>query len=346
MQDYFANRMNMLGEINLQMRYSDRWKGARLAGWRKTTVACVLAGVLALVLAACGGGGDGGGAGSSDAGGGDTTSGADFSAPSSVQTHEFDSSGAVSKNDGSIDISSLSKGVVAAQAKSASRLKFLITCGEMSYNYDLPGDGTPITCPINMGDGSYTFAIMRNTGGNSYVETNSTTQDVTLESEFVPFAQPNMYCNYTNDSPCVAKARELTANSQNEGDAVQAVCNYIIQNVSYDVEKAQKLSGTTGYVPNPDETLASGKGICFDYASLGAAMLRSVGIPTKIVTGYVSPDDLYHAWILVYIDGSWTSAKFSVDPQTWSRVDLTFAADSGSVGLVGDGKTYTERYVY
>ncbi|MDO4797532.1 MAG: transglutaminase-like domain-containing protein [Coriobacteriales bacterium] len=315
-----------------------------MKGWHNTALAFALAGVLACGLCACGGGGDSGGG---DAGGGqDSTSGEAFSAPGAVESPQFDPAGAVTENDGSIDTSSLSQGVVMASAKSASRLKLLVTCGEMSYNYDLPGDGTPITCPINMGDGSYTFAIMRNTGGNNYVETTSTTADVKLNSEFIPFTQPNMYCDYTEDSPCVAKARELTANAQNQGDAVKAVCNYITQNVSYDTDKAAQLSGTTGYVPNPDETLSSGKGICFDYASLGAAMLRSVGIPTKIVTGYVSPEDLYHAWIMVYIDGSWTSAQFSVNPQSWSRVDLTFASDPESVGLVGDGKTYTERYVY
>ncbi len=51
--------------------------------------------------------------------------------------------------------------------------------------------------------------------------------------------------------------------------------------------------------------------------------------PLKIVTGYVSPGDIYHAWIMVYIDGTWKSAQFSVSPNTWSRVDLTFAASGG-----------------
>ena len=101
----------------------------------------------------------------------------------------------------------------------------------------------------------------------------------------------------------------------------------------------------TGYVPNPDDTLATGTGVCFDYASLGAAMLRSVGLPTKIITGYVTPGDLYHAWIMVYIDGSWHTGEFSVDSNSWSRVDLTFAA-SGSTEFTGDGTSYTDRYVY
>lgn len=296
--------------------------------------------VASLALVACGGGGTGGG---SDEG---TTSGSALNSPDKVEVVELDPASAVTQNDGSIDTSKVNEGVVMASATSASRLKFLVTCGDMSYNYDLPGDGTPITCPINMGNGSYTFAVMRNTGGSNYVETASTTADVQLVSEFAPFSQPNVFCDYDESSACVAKARELVAGAENQGDAVKAICNYVVSNVTYDTEKASQLSSATGYIPNPDATLASGKGICFDYASLGAAMLRSVGVPTKIVTGYVSPEDLYHAWILVYIDGSWSSAKFSVDRQTWSRVDLTFGADSSNVGLVGDGKTYTERYVY
>ena len=98
-------------------------------------------------------------------------------------------------------------------------------------------------------------------------------------------------------------------------------------------------------MPYPDETLQSGKGICFDYASLGAAMLRSQGIPAKIVTGTVSPQGIYHAWIMVNIDGTWQSARFSVSPNTWSRIDLTFAATGGGAN-VGDGESYTDRYVY
>ena len=308
--------------------------------WRITVLACSMA----LALSACGGGGSAGGGTSSAAS--DATSGAALAAPAQVETTSFQDDGSTTENDGSIDTSSVSRGIVLAKATSASRLKFLVTCGEMSYNYDLPGDGTPITCPINMGNGTYTFSIMRNVDGNNYVQTTTVTTDVQLESEFAPFTQPNVFCNYTDSSACVAKARELVSGAQNQGDAVKAICDYVVNNVSYDTEKASQLSGTSGYVPNPDQTLSTGKGICFDYASLGAAMLRSVGIPTKIITGYVSPDDLYHAWIMLYIDGSWTSAKFSVNPQSWSRVDLTFAADSQSVGLVGDGKSYTERYVY
>ena len=143
----------------------------------------------------------------------------------------------------------------------------------------------------------------------------------------------------------MAKARELTADVENQGQAVQRICEYVVENVSYDTPKARELSNATGYVPNPDETLASGTGVCFDYASLGAAMLRSLGFPAKIITGYVSPGDLYHAWIMVYVDGSWKTGTLSVSADEWSRVDLTFAA-AGSTEFTGDGTSYTDRYVY
>ena len=244
-----------------------------------------------------------------------------------------------------IDTQHLVYGYVVMHYSSASRLKAQVTCGDMTYNYDLPNDDTPTVYPLNMGDGTYRFRIMKNAGGNDYVEVESVEADVKLATEFSPFVIPNQYCYYTPESACVAKARELTAQAANQGEAVADICEFVVEHVAYDTSKAEKLSDVTGYVPNPDETLASGTGVCFDYASLGAAMLRSLGIPAKIITGYVSPGDLYHAWIMVYIDGSWHTAEFSVDPETWSRVDLTFAA-SGATEFTGDGATYTERYVY
>ena len=39
-------------------------------------------------------------------------------------------------------------------------------------------------------------------------------------------------------------------------------------------------------LPSVDETLKTKKGICFDYAALMTAMLRSQGIPTKLEIGY------------------------------------------------------------
>ncbi len=274
-----------------------------------------------------------------------TTGGAAFSPPESVTNAEFHAEAATSSGAASIDASQTADGFVGASATSQAGLKFQISSGQYSANYDLPNDGTPIVCPLTFGNGAYIFRIMQNTSGNNYVELFSTQTDVVLESEFAPFLRPNVFCGFNENSACVAKARELASGADTQAAAVASICEWIADNISYDNEKATSLKTTSGYVPDPDETLESGSGICFDYASLGAAMLRSQGIPTKIVTGYVSPGDIYHAWIMVYIDGEWKSSRFSVDPNEWSRIDLTFAAGS-SIENVGDGKIYTDRFVY
>lgn len=295
----------------------------------------------------CGGGGAGAasGAGGAAEGDGGSTSGPDYTPPESVALSSFHADAAQTGNDCAIDTSALAEGYVGAAATSSSRLKFQVTKGDMSYNYDLPGDNTPIVVPLNMGDGSYSFRVMQNTSGNNYVELFGVIENVKLNDEMAPFLVPNMFVNYNESSAVTAKARELAEGCANQADIVRNVYDWVVNNVTYDHDKAAQLAEVTGYVPDPDQTLASGTGICFDYASLGAAMLRSLGIPCKVVTGYVSPDDVYHAWNMVYIDGEWVSVKISIKPNSWSRVDLTFAA-SGAASTIGDGTSYTDRYTY
>ena len=104
---------------------------------------------------------------------------------------------------------------------------------------------------------------------------------------------------------------------------------------------------TKGYVPVPDDTMNSKRGICFDYASLAAAMLRSQGVPTKIIFGYVAPNDLYHAWNMFYTkEKGWITVSFEVRDNTWNRIDLTFSAGGAPDEFVGDGSHYTDVFYY
>lgn len=257
----------------------------------------------------------------------------------------FNSDAAVGDETARIDLSQVSDGIIGASAKSDIRLKLLVSRGDQTYNYDLPGTGEPIIAPVNMGDGTYTVRIMQNTSADRYVELLSAEADITLSDENAPFVRPNVICNYDSESEAVKLAEKLCANATTESEAFDAVYDYITKNIGYDYEKASELADATGYTPNPDETLASGKGICFDYASLTAAMLRSQGIATKILTGYVAPDNVYHAWDMIYIDGSWLSLHISAQPGQWARADMTFAAN-GAEDAIGNGSDYADRYTY
>ena len=319
------------------MLRSARLRPLRLA--RIAALACACA--LAALLCSCGGGGGAQG-GASDAG---STDGPAYQVPASIQPAAYDANAATVTSAGGIDTSHVSEGYVAASATNSARLKFQVVRGDASYNYDLPGDGTPIVCPLNMGNGAYTFRIMQNTSGNNYVEIASAQANVQMADEFEPYLRPNQFCNFTDSSQCVQQARQLAADAVNEGDVVRAVYQWVVGNITYDYDKASELANATGYIPDPDATLAARSGICFDYASLSAAMLRSLGIPCQVITGYVAPDQLYHAWNMVYINGTWVSVEFSINPDEWTRMDLTFAA-AGSGSTTGDGTGYTDRYVY
>ena len=95
--------------------------------------------------------------------------------------------------------------------------------------------------------------------------------------------------------------------------------------------------------------MASGKGICFDYAALMAAMLRSQNVPVKLVVGYTG--GAYHAWINVYSEkDGWIEGKVYFDGKEWKLMDPTFASSGKSsdniMAYIGNGSNYTAKYLY
>ena len=98
-----------------------------------------------------------------------------------------------------------------------------------------------------------------------------------------------------------------------------------------------------------DDTLATGKGICFDYAALMVGMLRSQGVPCKLVVGYAGK--AYHAWVSVWTEESgWVDGAIFFDGSTWQRMDPTFISsgkNSASIQkYVGNGSNYNAMYLY
>lgn len=271
------------------------------------------------------------------------TTGGGYTAPP-MQTSVFDAQAAQGSGGVQIDTSHVSQGYVAASATGDSRLKLQVICGDVKYNYDLPNDGTPQCYVLQSGSGTYIFRVMQNTTEDKYAELYSTSADVQLESEFAPFLRPSQMVSYTADSRCVAKAAELAAQASTASGVVANIYAYIQNNIRYDTQKAETVQA--GYLPDPDETLQTGKGICYDYASLAAAMLRSQGIPTKLITGYVQPGDLYHAWNMIWLEETgWITVKIEAPANSWERIDLTFAAGA-SAAYTGDGTGYTDRLTY
>ncbi len=243
-----------------------------------------------------------------------------------------------------VDVSGVSKGYIAISAKAENRLKVQIVKGDMTYTYDLARDGTPSIYPLQCGNGSYYYSVLQNISGTKYARLTEGTVDVKLENEFVPFLRTSDYSKYTASSECVAKAAELTQSADTSLEAVGSIYEFLRENITYDKEKAKTVN--LGYLPYPDETLSTGKGICFDYASLACAMLRSQGIPTKLVVGYVAPNDIYHAWNMFYTEETgWVTASFQAH-KDWNRIDITFSAGGAPPEFVGSGDNYADVYYY
>lgn len=250
-------------------------------------------------------------------------------------------------NNVTLDVSNTSEGyLVINYTGGAEKLQVQITNpnGEM-YPYPL-GLGGPKAFPLTGGNGSYTISVLENVQGDLYSMALSETIDVSISDEYKPYIYPNQYVDFTGTSNVVSKAIELSNASSDDLDFLTKVYEYTINNISYDQEFA--ANAPVNYIPNPDNTLSSEKGICFDYSSVMSSMLRCQGIPTKLVVGYSGT--AYHAWISVFLkEEGWVENIIQFDGTNWSLMDPTLAAsnDPGAVSkYIGDGSNYTAKYYY
>ena len=250
----------------------------------------------------------------------------------------------------SIDFSSAAEGYIGAVYTGDTKAKIQIRVGDFIFNYDINGEGTPEFFPLQMGDGEYTVRILIHLTGTKYTAILQTKREIVLQSEFAPFLVANQFVNYDENSDCVALFYEITKDCKTDIEVVTAVYDYIRSNIEYDRERALEVQSSSGYVPDLDQVLCDKKGICFDYASLTAAMLRTGGIPTRVIFGYVGGKDLYHAWNLIYLEGyGWITITMYIDAHTWELIDLTFAAgmsDEELAQFIGDGSHYSQVYMY
>ena len=305
---------------------------------KMTSLACIIVILSGILLSGCGGSG---------------SSEADHSGPKRDSTPQVLTPAAdgtvVYQNDvAAVDASNTSQGYVMVNYNgSCEKVKLQITGPDQNcYTYLITEHGNYTAFPLTAGNDSYSIQVMENIGGDSYVLSLEQTVDVQIENEFLPFLYPNQYVDFKADSNAVKKGSELAEDTWTDLEVVQNIYNFVIKNISYDEEKAQNVS--YGYLPNVDDTLASGTGICFDYAALMTAMLRSQNIPTKLEVGYSG--DTYHAWISTYVDDKgWVDNIIEFDGDSWQIMDPTLGANNDSKSVkkyVGDGSHYVVKYTY
>lgn len=265
---------------------------------------------------------------------------------------------AVQKNDyAEIDYSNAKDGYVMVKWKgsSSTKVKVLVwgpdcTSQSDAYHYFLRTDGDYDVLPLSDGNGKYKVTVWKHVGEPSkYSQVLSASLEVTLTDQFAPFLRPNQYVNYSEDSAIIPKAQEIIENAGAEDNLskVGAIYEWVVTNLTYDHEKAKNVK--TDYLPDVDKVMEEKKGICWDYASLMAAMLRSQGVPVKLVVGYTG--EIYHAWLNVWSEeDGWVDGLIYFDGKDWKLMDPTFASSgrqsSAIMKYIGNGANYKAKYLY
>ena len=253
-------------------------------------------------------------------------------------------------NNGEIDFSNASDGYVMARftrQTAASVRVIIVGPNGAQYQYFLNTNGRWEVFPLSVGNGQYTISIFEQISGNRFAQVNSVTINVTMPDPLAPFLRPNQFVNFNQDSRAVTLAGELTRGSTSTLDRVSRIYNWVIRNISYDFDLARNVR--SGFVPNIDQTIERGRGICFCYSSVMTAMLRSQGIPTRLVIGYAGT--VYHAWISVWTpESGWINNVIWFDGRTWRLMDPTFAATGNQspevMQFIGTGANYRPMFFH
>ncbi|OBC15871.1 hypothetical protein A5784_27635 [Mycobacterium sp. 852013-50091_SCH5140682] len=138
---------------------------------------------------------------------------------------------------------------------------------------------------------------------------------------------------YTPTSKRIQRVAERIARDYEPQDAVIAAAQWVRSELDY-------VPGTTGVHSSGLDALREGKGVCQDFAHLSLIMLRSMGIPSRYVSGYLHPDSQAavgetidgqsHAWIQ-----AWTGGWWHYDPTNDAEINERYVS-------VGVGRNYSD----
>jgi hypothetical protein len=148
----------------------------------------------------------------------------------------------------------------------------------------------------------------------SPVYSNNVTRHLQTSRELVGLSVLDM-ANKTEEQTLRALAQQITDGANGDYDKVRRINDWVAQNIYYDMDSFR--SGQYGRV-DAYGTYQSKRSVCQGYAELTTALLRAVGIPSRVVTGYalgvsasgstwneVDHRTANHAWNEAYADGRW-----------------------------------------
>lgn len=235
-----------------------------------------------------------------------------------------------------LDKTQLDKGIITVvyPVKKNVKTKLMIVKGKENYTYDLVTSGERF--PLQLGNGKYQVNVLEQVSGTKYRRAANEEFVLNLKTDDVVYLNSVQNINWNDKNAAIIKAKELTKNSKTAEEKVKAIYQFVYTTINYDKKLAANVK--TDYVPNIDNTLKTRQAICYDYAALFAAMLRSQDIPTKLVMGNSSYVDVYHAWNEVYMNGKWVVID--------TTVDAGIKNGSKKIEMIKDAGKYKAEKVY
>lgn len=222
-----------------------------------------------------------------------------------------------------VGISDNRNGTVTVKYANDSMTKIAITVKKNGtsdqYNYFVQEKSVNAVIPMTSGNGTYTVSVLKHIEGNRYSPLSSTEVSLALKDSKSSYLTSNEMIKWSKKNAAIKKANKVAKKYKGQMNKIKGIYKYLVTNYHYDYNKYNKnSSGSLGYyTPDINTTYKTKKGICYDMSALTAAMLRSIGVQTKMVTGYPSNKYFngksYHAWNRVY----------SKKSKKWITIDVT-----------------------
>ena len=188
--------------------------------------------------------------------------------------------------------------LAALTGPSNHKMKMRVQKGDVTLTYDLNQKGDYEVFPLQLGSGHYDILLYENVSGKKYSQAGYLGLDVTLTREDAAFYYPNQYVDYDIVSKAVAKADELCA-GKSSLEIYEILCDFMKTSFVYDYVKAATVKA--GQLPDIDGSYDKKMGVCQDLSAIFCCMLRTQGIPARLIIGYA--DKQYHAWTVTEING-------------------------------------------
>lgn len=207
-----------------------------------------------------------------------------------------------------IETGNVSDGYITIK-KPATEAKLMVSVSRDDRSVMYPLCNESDVLPLQLGDGDYTitlYEVAQSESGaedSEYIQLDQLVIPVDTDNMLSCYLHPNLYVDYSDDSPWILKANELIAQDMSESEIFLYITDYMVKNYEYDFIKSVTVDGAGTMIPDITYCWENRRGISQDLSALTCAMLRSQGIPAILVMGRIGSGTPY-SWVIAYVDSN------------------------------------------